>query len=979
MKNWLKILLTGLSVALLSLSLLLLFLPSLLKPLLNSGFSTALNYFGIQNSEIEVSHFSWHRLTVRSLSVPLPDGSLFALENLSLSYSPGQLISGELNTLELDVVSLNLADETGEKLAGAAAAGAGKAATNVIETTPEVAIPAFKQWLQLPLESLSIHQINIQHASVSTALQAQVTPQLWRVWGDAQLDNIPLPWQLEMQLQNSGDLLIMLSESSQLLTQLYGNIDQDEAGNTHIILNQQSDLKAINERLLTDLPVHIPLTTMQSRSEIQLPPVVMIPNGIDLTSEITVETDAGPLLTGSQSTKSQSTSQQPTNPQPDLTLHWQSGEITAAIQKAADAPLSLQVFSQHKIKADVAGQSYLIQQQNNQPLLTTSCNIGLTGCQLQSLLSWNINTDQQQANITLKPELEWQQEKGVSGFLIAGIDAEQNNPAWPQGQFSSQGRFDFSLQNNGDWQLTSEHGLRNTLALEAITLKPTDSAPDEKESDKNAATQTIQRSELTRQRSELQVSELQLTLLDQLDIKHQQQVLSFEPLRVALKPFSAELSEQLSSRQTSVATVNITNSSVECLPQITRNLSNHKADIHCQLSLASTPSNFQQWPIPDMSIRGPLNLTLPLEQETSQPQASDKPTVIDAELVFSLADQALQLRSHIKHEQQAGAQLSSGSMQWQLQDTPLNWNALGLSELTNLTKLQLLNGSLSGQGWLDWQQTPDQQWQLKPDFMLRFDELAATYDNSISLENWRGLFAIRRPLNFTGTDSDTNFNDYIIDAQIAGESVNTGIQLSNILARSQTRIPADLSSALIEVYEVHTELLGGRVRLPLMKFDTRKDVNAFGIEVDNIQLSELAKLEPNAEVEATGVLDGVLPIVITQAGVQIPGGNLFARDPGGVIRYNNATSQALKSSDQTVGLAMQLLEDFHYNQLESGVEYQPDGELNLALQFQGNNPEFFGGQATHLNVNLDYNLLDLLESLRISNDLIQKVEEKYQL
>ena len=74
---------------------------------------------------------------------------------------------------------------------------------------------------------------------------------------------------------------------------------------------------------------------------------------------------------------------------------------------------------------------------------------------------------------------------------------------------------------------------------------------------------------------------------------------------------------------------------------------------------------------------------------------------------------------------------------------------------------------------------------------------------------------------------------------------------------------------------------------------------------------------------------------------------------------------------------MNLLDNFLYNQLESGIQYQPDGSLNIALQFQGKNPDFFGGQATHLNINLDYNLLDLLESLRITNEVVEKVEAKY--
>src|SRR5690554_7445196 len=74
-------------------------------------------------------------------------------------------------------------------------------------------------------------------------------------------------------------------------------------------------------------------------------------------------------------------------------------------------------------------------------------------------------------------------------------------------------------------------------------------------------------------------------------------------------------------------------------------------------------------------------------------------------------------------------------------------------------------------------------------------------------------------------------------------------------------------------------------------------------------------------------------------------------------------------------MAMQLLSDFQYNKLQAGVAYQPDGKFNLDLQFQGKNPGFFNGKPTHLNVNLEYNLLDLLESLRIADDIITRSEE----
>jgi hypothetical protein len=155
-------------------------------------------------------------------------------------------------------------------------------------------------------------------------------------------------------------------------------------------------------------------------------------------------------------------------------------------------------------------------------------------------------------------------------------------------------------------------------------------------------------------------------------------------------------------------------------------------------------------------------------------------------------------------------------------------------------------------------------------------------------------------------------------------------------------------------------------------------VNAFGIEIEGIEVEQIAALEAGSGITATGKLDGILPIILLPEGPQVPAGSLYARAPGGIVQFRGATADSLKKSDPSVGLAMQVLNDFRYDKLQNNVTYQPNGELKLGLQFQGYNPTFFDGQATHFNLNLDYNLLDLLESLRISNDIVQKLENKYQ-
>lgn len=957
MKSWVKSLLIGLSITVISLCFLLLFLPSLLKPTLNRWLPDILAAAGIENGSISISQFSWQALRINELSLPLADGSYIALNDFSLRYSPRQLIlNGRLKTLDIHKVTLHLAGDSGKEIAGAAAVGAQHAADEALNENPIVEIPAFKQWLSLPLDSVTINQLELQHPSIAANLQAKITPQLWRIWGDTQLDNVPLPWQLEMQFQDGGDLLVLLSESRELLTQVHANIEQDEQGNTRIQLQNTLNLEAFAERLLLDLADQSPLTQASIHADIQLPQQLQIPQGISVSSVIKLATKQQTLLN-----------------QPQQSLHWQSGELALNIDKEQDQPLNFKLLSQHQLRGSFDQHGFTLRQNTSteMPLLQGQCDSVFSQCQLGGLLPWFINAKQQTAHLSLSPQINWDKTQGVTGTLAVNFSANQNNKKWPAATVSSKGQFNLEADTAGNWQVSSDNGINNRITLAEINLPQT---PVE-EQDARLKKQPLQSVVLT---------PLTIDLLPQLSVKNQNGKFSFQPLIARLNEFNARLNQTQVQRKNrlkknEVASFDIGNNEIQCLPDISVNKARQQITTQCQLDLSLLPSRYGEWPTPSVNVSGPIEILSTQATNngdkntaTKALESDQKELSISADIRLTASDEVVSLRTHFEHQQNARGQ--HGSAQWHLDDIPLSWDSLQLSEMVTLTQMQLLDGTISGQGWLDWQLNGD-QWQIKPDFMLRADNVSTLYDNSISLEKWRALFALRRPYDI----SADQLGDYFIDAQISGDTLNSGIELSNILARSQTRLPADFSSALIEIYEMHTNLLGGRVHTPLIRFDTTKDINAFGIELDNIQISELAKLEPNAEVEATGVLDGVLPIVLTAQGPSVPGGTLFARQPGGVIQYNNETSQALKASDQTVGLALQLLENFQYSQLESGVEYQPDGNLDLALQFQGKNPDFFGGQATHLNVNLNYNLLDLLESLRITNDLIQKVEDKYQL
>lgn len=550
------------------------------------------------------------------------------------------------------------------------------------------------------------------------------------------------------------------------------------------------------------------------------------------------------------------------------------------------------------------------------------CQANLSQCQLNGHLSAQLLSQQQQslAQLDIYPQLNWGNTAGAQLTLPirAKAQASQIVKDFPVQNMHLSGELSASLHDSL-WQLSSDQGFGLTLDEQRIEGWQ-----------QQAVSLNIMPS---------------LQLQGDLNSDDLRDQFAAQTLSINIKPFTLS---QAASKDTARSEINLAASQLSCRPYLASN----NLSVGCQLLINSQKSSFEGWPIPQASLTGSF-LMRQLAESTG----------INSELELHAANGLIRTRINTQHNLDTG----KGGLQWHLEDVKLNWNTLDLAEMLALTKVDLLSGSIAGQGWIDWQQQ-DEDWLISPDSSLRIDGVSGIYDNTVAFEGWNALVALRRP--FMG--------NYLLDAQLSGASLNPGVELKNTLARSQTEVAADFSWALANIYEVRTDLLGGSVSTPLIRYDTRSNNNRFNIELNRIQLAQVVALEPSSEIQATGTLDGLLPILITPAGAEVPAGSLFARDPGGNLRYHNQTSESLAQSNQSMGLAMQLLSNFNYDKLQADVSYQPNGMSNLDLQFQGRNPDFFNGQVTHLNVGLEYNLLDLLESLRAADNLIHKIEEKYQ-
>lgn len=874
---------------------LLLVLPALLKPSLNRWLPQVLG--SADNPAIvEIDRLSWSGMKLSALALTLADGTDIELENLTVRYRLADLLQARLDSVELDRLSLRLAEADLKEVASEAADDAREVASQHLNEYVE--IPAIEQLLKLPLERLRIHQFDFSQSDLSSTVQVRVDDQLLRVNGELTLTEVAQPWQLELQLQPNGRWFMMLSDQAQLLAQQHGRIRQD-ASNTYVELNQRVDLAALSERFSALAAIPLPLQQLRLQADLTLPNQGTLPADASLTLNTWLVTDAGKLL-----------SQYP----------WQASTWALAVNKnsaADDWRFSLASGAQSiEVQSPELAQTvhYKGHQQGQ-----ARCQADLSQCQAKVYINAQLldalTATTALAQVDMQPQMQWSLSEGLQLELPLQSHAQVSAlaPDVPIQNIQLVGELNATLVNNR-WQLQSEEGFALTIPEQPI---------------EGWWQETIRLSVLSG-----------LRLQGDLDSEHLRQQFAAQPLNIKTEPF--QLSQAANQSELNVAA-----SDLSCRPYVAMNA----FSATCSVQINTTKSNIEGWPVPPLSVVGDLLVS----QRPSGRQ-------IDSELHLSAADE---LHTRFKIQHNLGSQ--TGNLQWHLDDLKLNWSDLDMTEMLALTKVDLLAGSVAGQGWVDWQQQDD-GWLVSPDLNLRIDGFSGIYDNSLVFDDWNGLFALRRP--FMG--------NYLVDAQVSGKSLNPGVELSNVLARTQTEVAADLSWALADIYEVRTDLLGGSVSTPFVRYDTRKSTNRFHVELNRVQLSQLAALEPAADIQATGVLDGLLPIHLTPAGPQVPAGSLFARDPGGQVQYNNPTADALAQSGQGMDLAMQLLSDFNYNKLQVGVAYEPSGLSTLDLEFQGKNPDFFNGKASHLNVNLQYNLIDLLESLRLADDLISKIEQRYQ-
>ncbi len=237
-------------------------------------------------------------------------------------------------------------------------------------------------------------------------------------------------------------------------------------------------------------------------------------------------------------------------------------------------------------------------------------------------------------------------------------------------------------------------------------------------------------------------------------------------------------------------------------------------------------------------------------------------------------------------------------------------------ELTRLTEgvIALVTGDLSGQGRIAWSgRAPVRS---TGEFTVRNTDLAARFG----------------PV--TGLNTTIRFTDLLgletAPGQIATvKTINPGILVSDGVVRYSV-----LPGRLVRVERGEWPFMGGRLILleTVLNFN-QPTAKRLTFQVVGLNAKTFVDSMGFKEISATGVFDGVLPMIFDEAGGRIVGGRLDSRPGGGTLAYNGVINKA--NLGTIGGLAFDALRDLRFASMIIRLDGNLDGEFATTLTIDG--------------------------------------------
>jgi len=250
-----------------------------------------------------------------------------------------------------------------------------------------------------------------------------------------------------------------------------------------------------------------------------------------------------------------------------------------------------------------------------------------------------------------------------------------------------------------------------------------------------------------------------------------------------------------------------------------------------------------------------------------------------------------------------------------------------------------------------------------------FDEVMA--ELALTLTSGTGHYdsyqanGVDSELSFRATDVGDGETWRLLDSSVQLGQVNVGVPVSDL------DFEVAWSGDRAHVKDVSATLLGGQATATDFVYNLAAGTSSLILNLQNLDLAEVLALEGD-DILGTGRLNGSLPVIINNNQVSINGGTMAAAPPGGTIRLTPSITGP--SGQPGLDFALLALKDFNYSELNTEINYAENGDLQLAVHLKGRNPAVEDGRPIHYNLNITENVPVLLESLRLQDQVTERIE-----
>jgi hypothetical protein len=161
------------------------------------------------------------------------------------------------------------------------------------------------------------------------------------------------------------------------------------------------------------------------------------------------------------------------------------------------------------------------------------------------------------------------------------------------------------------------------------------------------------------------------------------------------------------------------------------------------------------------------------------------------------------------------------------------------------------------------------------------------------------------------------------------KSVNPGIEVNDGSVRFRL-----VNGALLAVEGGSWPFMGGTLTLRPLDFNIgATEARRFVLEIEGLQAALFLQKMELANISASGVFDGTMPLVFDENGGRIEGGLLLSREPGGNLSY--VGDLTYKDLSAMANFAFDALKSMDYTQMRIAMDGDLTGEIVTRVRFDG--------------------------------------------